>query len=110
MLNWGHSKQHAPYTRFLPRPARKESKAPNYRVAKDLLSNICSVIKGETSMETDSTDKDPLSKNEMTYLCAFCHFIFQTKSGYMEHTKLGNCVQVSFFTCLFGCIFNRSLL
>ena len=57
------------------------------------------MIKGETSMETDSTDKDPLSKNEMTYLCAFCHFIFQTKSGYMEHTKLGNCVQVSFCAC-----------
>ena len=63
-----------------------------------LLSNIYSGIKGETIMETDSADKDPLSKNEMTYLCAFCHFIFQTKSGYMEHTKLGNCVQVSFCT------------
>ena len=103
-------KQHAPWTRFLPRQARRESKVPNYRVANDLLSNIYSVMKGENSMETDSTEKDSLSKNEMTYLCAFCHFIFQTKSGYMEHTKLGNCVQVSFFTCLFGCIFNRPLL
>ena len=57
-------------------------------------------------METDSTDKDwkPTDKDptKTNYLCAFCHFIFSTKSGYMEHTKLGNCVQVSFCTYKFG--------
>jgi cytidylate kinase len=28
------------------------------------------------------------------YLCAFCQFLFTTKEGYMEHTKLGQCAQV----------------
>lgn len=45
-------------------------------------------------MQVDSISKE-VDKNG--YLCAFCHFIFSTKSGYMEHTKLGNCVQVSKF-------------
>ena len=46
----------------------------------------------EENMQVDSVSKE-VDKNG--YLCAFCHFIFSTKSGYMEHTKLGNCVQVS---------------
>ena len=50
----------------------------------------------------DFTDKAPVealldinSYSRNDYLCAFCHFIFTTKAGYMEHTKLGNCIQVS---------------
>ena len=39
--------------------------------------------------------KKEISRND--YLCAFCRFIFATKSGYMEHTKSGNCVQVRQF-------------
>ena len=35
--------------------------------------------------------KQEISRND--YLCAFCHFIFTTKAGYMEHTKMGNCIQ-----------------
>ena len=52
----------------------------------------------ETEMKpSEITDleeaKKEVSRND--YLCAFCRFIFATKSGYMEHTKSGNCVQVS---------------
>ena len=50
------------------------------------------ILKDEKA-ENQSSDTKDVSKNG--YLCAFCHFIFSTKSGYMEHTKMGNCIQVS---------------
>lgn len=59
---------------------------------------------GSASSKEDPDKKEPdqeassstLMKNgsrSNDYLCAFCHFIFSTKAGYMEHTKLGNCIQ-----------------
>ena len=51
---------------------------------------------GEEPMQVqedqENNEKKPeISRND--YLCAFCHFIFTTKAGYMEHTKMGNCIQ-----------------
>ena len=50
----------------------------------------------EQEQDTKDQDNDEDTKKEISrndYLCAFCHFIFTTKAGYMEHTKMGNCVQ-----------------
>ena len=43
-----------------------------------------------------SKPKDITIKEVTEYLCAFCRFVFTTKAGYMEHTKLGQCAQVRY--------------